>query len=475
MKYWYLKGGDAIGPLEVSQIAKDDAFSEDSLVCPENDGEKEDAWKSSRDYASDFAPFLRKETAAEQKEHAEYPEPEKQKEAAKRPEPVEYHEPAEHKENTTTFTSIEEIPPEETIHARSPLAPLEDNLLDDLPASSPLAAEEKKEKDTAANKTEQIVSDGFQNAQSEGEYKIQQAAAETFTGGDAIILKSGDSVPSSITSGAAEKSRDNAFTANAKSDIETQSLKNQPNGLQAIENVFAKHTLNPDHSARNPDNVSIPQGPPSDDILFTTNGKILKSISSEEEEDVVPAGKNENMFILIAVSILAILAAIIIALFYKNSTHQATSAQRDGQQPEQTQQSSYKPAIQGIDEGIPSPSVKQNSGQNQTTVPIKTPTLTQQGGDIIIQTNTEADKVKSLNLVKRYSLDEMRGTIDEYLTNKYEGYRTKWESNKFFKDIYKVEFQASRIRENPIIYQFRVDIKTGRIEGFNVDAMDLLK
>ncbi len=45
MKFLYLKGIDIFGPFEVDQILKEDCFSEDLLVCPENKAEQEAAWK----------------------------------------------------------------------------------------------------------------------------------------------------------------------------------------------------------------------------------------------------------------------------------------------------------------------------------------------------------------------------------------------------------------------------------------------
>ncbi len=45
MKFLYLKGINIFGPLEAGEIAKEDCFSEDLLVCPEDKAEQESAWK----------------------------------------------------------------------------------------------------------------------------------------------------------------------------------------------------------------------------------------------------------------------------------------------------------------------------------------------------------------------------------------------------------------------------------------------
>ena len=50
MKFLYLKGISIFGPLEVGEIVKEDCFSEDLLVCPEDKAEQEAAWKPASCY-----------------------------------------------------------------------------------------------------------------------------------------------------------------------------------------------------------------------------------------------------------------------------------------------------------------------------------------------------------------------------------------------------------------------------------------
>ncbi len=50
MKFLYLKGINIFGPLEAGEIAKEDWFSDDLLVCPEDKAEQEAAWKPASSY-----------------------------------------------------------------------------------------------------------------------------------------------------------------------------------------------------------------------------------------------------------------------------------------------------------------------------------------------------------------------------------------------------------------------------------------
>jgi len=50
MKFLYLKGMDIFGPLEAEQLAKENCFSADLLVCPEENAEQEAAWKPASRY-----------------------------------------------------------------------------------------------------------------------------------------------------------------------------------------------------------------------------------------------------------------------------------------------------------------------------------------------------------------------------------------------------------------------------------------
>ena len=58
MKYWYLKEGDILGPWTAEEIAKDNLFTGDALVCPEDKAEQAEFWKPAQTYEQDFAAIL---------------------------------------------------------------------------------------------------------------------------------------------------------------------------------------------------------------------------------------------------------------------------------------------------------------------------------------------------------------------------------------------------------------------------------
>lgn len=238
MKYWYLKGGDVLGPLNPKEIVQDSDFAMDALVCPEPNSDDESYWKTPQDYMDDFGPALRGEDTTAPADTAETPATEQAplqqepplKEASSEDDDVETVDldqmyPDENFEDTFTgqelkkstvsgeetideddiptvedpvlteaqeifkekeqepqedFLSqenpqeeqikkaeslIEQVSPEETIHGQSPLtAPLQDNLLDEIPAEAPLASQpaQPAQPDTLEalqEPTEEIVSE----------------------------------------------------------------------------------------------------------------------------------------------------------------------------------------------------------------------------------------------------------------------------------------------------------------------------
>lgn len=60
MKFLYLKGVEILGPLEAEEIIKENDFSDDLLVCPEDKAEQEAAWKPAS-YYPEFQISLEKE------------------------------------------------------------------------------------------------------------------------------------------------------------------------------------------------------------------------------------------------------------------------------------------------------------------------------------------------------------------------------------------------------------------------------
>ena len=373
-----------MGPLEASEIVKDKDFNGQSLICPENESENEESWKYPADYAADFGKFP----------------------AAPAPAPA--RKPSSDQKTARAEKLIEEFSPEDTIHSRSPItAPLEDNLLEDLPSSALLA-----------------------NKKAESMPKEQ-----TSVDGGNIVLE-------------------NAAPKTVKEEPQT-------NLMASIDplDIFKKQTLTPEHGSGA---VKVPAAAGKIGMmpLPTTDGKILSAQDPRQN----PSKKSDTIYILFAVMFVVVAIALFMTIFQKNtppSPQQPAPAETQQDQPARPQ-----PALQGIDEGLPSPAAKQE--------PVSAPALTQQGGSIAEAAGNTAGKAIAQQMVKEYLLDERRGNIDEFFRKTYKDYNTSWSSERLYQDSFVVYFHASKVRQEPIRYMFNVNIKNRQIKGMNNIAMDLL-
>ncbi|MDR1124302.1 MAG: hypothetical protein LBL61_06985 [Elusimicrobiota bacterium] len=428
MKYWYLKGGDALGPMDPAEIVKDKDFTLDALVCPQDESDREESWRSPGDYLQDFGPFLK--AAAE---------------------------PAD-KKIAQAARLIEEISPEETIHSRSPLtAPLEDNLLDDLPAKAPLGG-------AAAARVEDA-------AQPAAIYDATpQPPDDTFTAANAVVLKSGgEDIAAAVESAAG------APKTAAAEPRRLQSLQPavQPAQEAVAINIFDKQTLTSDHSAHadKPQQNIMPMG--SGMTLTTTNGKIINTI--DPRRPAAGGKKNDVLYILMFVMFIVIAVALFMAFFYKEDAHPPARPAEQGPAASQQQQ---RPPSQGLDEGIASPVAAHAVPQAQEVPPaeaIKTPALTQQAGNITVEGDNAAATTIAVRMVQEYLLDEKHGTIGEYLSQTYKDYKTMWNAQHLYNDSYTVEFLASKVRQEPVKYLFKINIQDRSLDGFNDNALNLLQ
>ena len=418
MKYWYLKGGDALGPMEPAEIVKDKDFTLDALVCPQDESDREEAWRAPAEYMQDFGSFIKT---------ASVPAGEKTAQAAK---------------------LIEEISPEETIHSRSPLtAPLEDNLLNDLPAKAPLGGAEAS--------SARVVP------------AVPHPPADTFTAASVVVLKSGGENIAPVPKPAAPKP--------AAAAQQLQSL--QPAVLPAQEagpiNIFDKQTLTPDHSApaEKPQQNDFSTGAMT---LPTTNGKIINTIDPRRSAE--GGKKNDTLYVLMFIMFIVIAVALFMAFFYKEDAAPANPAEQmpPAQQPQQ------KAPLQGLeDNSVPRLNAAADiTAPRQETPPpaeaIKTPALAQQAGNITVAGDNGAATTIAIRMVKEYLLDEKRGTIGEYLSQTYKDYKTMWEAQYLYNNSYYVNFHASKVRQEPVQYTFKINIKDRSITGLDDTALNLL-
>lgn len=471
MKYWYLKGGDVLGPITAAEIMKDSDFSTDSLVCPENESNNQAAWRSPLDYP-DFAGLLSSD------------------------------------KNAAPASLIDELSPEDTIHARSPLnASLENNLLDDLPARAVLAtavapkqaapkpaqpspAEPEFSDTELANVFTETRPEPFSEAAftpppapaqpKPVEQKPQPAPQpqnpspepppETFTQQSAVVLKSNDLPPAvqpCPQPGATGNNKaENSFFSSmeeeappADNDTYPLNANIQTQKYNEVASIFSRHTLDPDDSA-----ACIKVSPSGTGALPTTTGKIINAMPSPY--DTQPPKKKDKIFLLMLIMFIVIAAALFI--LFKHNMQPA--AQPPAAQPQRiTQEDEAAQAMQGIAEGIAAPNVR-------TPQAVKMPGLSQQAGTIALNAPEDATaKMMAQRMVREYLLDERRGTVEEFFKNTYGDYKTFWTADHLHENTYVVEFSASKVRQEPIKYLFRIDIKNRQLVGMNNITMDLIK
>lgn len=209
-------------------------------------------------------------------------------------------------------------------------------------------------------------------------------------------------------------------------------------------------------------------------IMPTTNGKIISSSDGRLEEK---KPKNDVIYLLI-ISMFVFTGIALFMTFFGNKKD-AKKDNRPAVVQIAKQKEEQKPVVQGVREGVVSPEVQLAEAAAAKPVgegAVKTPDIGHDKGAIVQQDN-EADKIKAQEIVKKYLLDEQRGTIAEYFDKTYvsAGYQGRWTANPLYANIYVVDYTATRMRAEPIAYLFKVDIQKGVLSaGLNGISMDLI-
>ncbi len=585
MRYWYLKGGDVLGPLSAQEIANDSDFSAEALVCPEPNSGDETFWKTPSMYAEDFGPFIKEATVIKAKPAAKdiriapVVTPAKAEVSIPAAAPVAasaVKEPV----HTAEYADLAAVSPEETIHSQSPLnAALENNLLEDLPAKAVLAKDEPKEEikeepkaevKTAEVKKEEKKAEEkphpadpliavienqkplqafreedftlaaparaavkpaqttpkesdkegtiFRQKQEHAAPVVMKAApvsplqktkitpaepvveraaktplpVETFGAGSGVIhiKEEGEEIPvlkeelkdkssvkekSFFSSMAEEKPVHHTseetdapfpFGGEMKTAEVSELIKEEQTGpfLQVKEQKPRKPSVKEIVEEEDPLIPASAGDRVAGGIMPTTNGKIISS-SDGRLEDKKP--KNDVIYLLVISMVLFTGIALFMTFFGSKKEDKKTATPTNLTQTNHTE-SSPSPVLQGIGEGIASPEV-------QSSAPVKTPDIANDKG-AVVQHDAEEGKTKAQDIVKKYLLDENRGTIADFLSATYGGgYQMSWSASPLYADTYVVDFTASKVRAEPIVYLFRVDIKKGVVTGgLNGITMDLL-
>ena len=87
---------------------------------------------------------------------------------------------------------------------------------------------------------------------------------------------------------------------------------------------------------------------------------------------------------------------------------------------------------------------------------------------------------KALSIVKNHTLSGNRGTVEQYLKQRYasqleQGYQASWSAEPLHKSTYIVKYRLNKTRLEPIVYVFQADTSSGKLTGaLNNITLDLV-
>ena len=425
MKFLYLKGLEVLGPVEVEQLLKESWFSDEVLVCPEDKGEQESAWKIAKDYP-EFKKSLEQEIfSAPEKPQESNPEPQPvvadnmpqapiiKEEKQEQPMPPAAPVVTPAKEASTLESKIQNLPPLENTETES-----EPDL--------------KKKEETQETPTEKIPTEVIMPALSD------EPQDHTFR----IPHKEDDNILEDLPS-------ESIFAPSQESN-EAPVVLGEEHKAETAEEKVTDHTtpvLDEPLPAVTDDDGSVVNKPT---FLEISNNKIISSSDGRVQKEK----KNDLMFILCFVALTVISIAVCLAFFNKkeDKTIKTPAFEQEveaEQQPEALEQN----------EQVPDDSYGQEAQ----------PDITAEA--------TPSEANQTISIVQNTMLKSKGKTIGEYFNNLYGGgdYQTSWSAKPFTDKIYIVEFFASQVRSEPYVYLFRVDTEKQKITGaLNNITLDLI-
>lgn len=423
MKYWYLKNGDVVGPWSAEEIKKDEFFAEDCLVCPEDKAEQSDFWKTPQNYAEDFFPF------EEKKE-----EPKEQQ--------------SQQIENTQT--EAEMVIPEDT--------PVDDIIREEIEQNS---AEVAKEQEPVIAKDTEEEKNPFDTDRPQIAPNIEETisshviAPRLDADGDTLL----EDVPAKAILSSQEE--ENSEGEDKQPDFA------DPSPLSVEDTLDDAPILNIFERTDKEVNKTKEIGDISERIYdaYGKDPKIVQPVQNnfgqaQNSEDNTSAKeeihkKNRKIYLLALVMFILVVVALVLALFGSNEEQPALQQQAKQQQhaalPTQTMANPL-----------------QNTEEKEI---IDTPTTDASAFFAAKTDNTEQDR--ALAKVKKFVLPNSK-KLEEYLNAKYAGYQTSWVADVLSGRNYYVHFYASKIRQEPIVYSFSIDLDKNEINGLNNLGMDLL-
>lgn len=159
--------------------------------------------------------------------------------------------------------------------------------------------------------------------------------------------------------------------------------------------------------------------------------------------------KNNKIFLLLIIMFIVVLMALVVSLMSSEKVEEKTTA------------------------ALPSVSAKQTSLVKNENVEVEdTPTI--DASVFLTAKATDAlEQERAIKKVKSFVLPTGQN-LEEYLKQKYAAYQTSWSATLLSGTNYCVHFNARKIRQEPIVYSFSIDLDNNNINGLNNLGMDLL-
>lgn len=421
MKYWYLKNGDVVGPWSAEEIKKDEFFADDCLVCPEDKAEQSEFWKTPQSYAQDFFPV-----------------------EEKKEEPKEQHPNIDNNQSEEEMVIPEDTPVDDIIREE-----IEQNSAEVAKEQEPAIAkdneEEKNPFDTDRPQIAPNIEDTISShviaprLDADGDTLLEDIPAKAILSSEEENSKVEDKQPDFADPSplSAEDTLDDAPILNIfeRTDKEVNKTKEIGDISEHIYDTYGK-----DDKIAQPVQNNSGQAQISEDNI-STKKEIHK--------------KNKKIYLLALVMFILVVIALVLALFGSNEEQPALQQQAKQQQhvalPTQTMVNPL-----------------QNTEEKEI---IDTPTTDASAFFAAKTDNTEQDR--ALAKVKKFVLPNSKN-LEEYLNTKYAGYQTSWVADVLSGRNYYVHFYASKIRQEPIVYSFSIDLDKNEINGLNNLGMDLL-
>lgn len=435
MKYWFLKNGDVVGPLSVEEIKKDEFFADDCLVCPEDKAEEADFWKTPQNYAQDFFPVVedkkpnpRNTETSQNQEQAPLQNPEDTQSEA------EMEIPEEVSLDDALQEGIEQMNSDESISQEPILPPNNETEKNPFESDRPQIAPNIE--DTISN---HVIAPRLD---AEGDTLLEDIPAKAILSDD--NEKEEDkfdafSAPSSLSE---EDSLDDTPILNIfeRPEKEINRTKEIADISEHIYDTYGAAERAKERATREiKENASQ-----TEDIMDTPPSK----------EDI--RKKNNKIFLLVLLMFILVGVALLLALLSPSS---------DEKETQQNQQETQTAAL---------PVKTQASPLQSTEARDILDTPTTDASAFFASQNDNAEQDRAIAKVKKFILSN-GNSLGDYLSSRYADYQTSWVADVLSGRNYYVHFSANKIRQEPIVYSFSIDLDKNEIAGLNNLGMDILK